>query len=164
MTTASFVGRVNLDGSFVAHTVTYDGYPAGVGASLAGVLASDWAQGSPARLLAELASFRHWWSIGLDLDGPTRVGWPNQRPEEQNLPLSTGRLGQPFRDGGQPEWGYLFRGEDELVVVKSRERWQTPVPVAQQWSVIDLGSIGFVDWERLGRTNEPGRQARRPTP
>lgn len=152
MTTKSFLGRIEADGWFVAHTVTYDGYPAGVGAALAEVLASTWAGGRPSRVLAELAPFRHWWSIGLGLEGPTRVGCPNQRPEEQDLPLVTGQLGRAL-DNPEQEWGYLFRGEVELLVVKTGPWWQTPRFAVQQWSMIDVASIGLVDWARLTRTN-----------
>lgn len=153
MATKSFVGRVGPDGRFAAHTVTYDGYPSGVGAALAAVLGSEWAQGSPSRVLSELAGFRHWWSIGLGLNGPTRVGHPNQRAGEQNLPLVTGQLGRPLDQRSDQEWGYLFRGEHELVVVRVGPWWQTPPYPVQQWSVIAVGSIGLVDWTTLSRTS-----------
>jgi hypothetical protein len=149
MTSKSFVGRIEPDGRFVAHMVTYDGYPTGVGAALAEVLASGWAQGRPSRVLADMVPFRHWWSIGLDLEGPTRVGRPNQRPDEQDIPMVTGRLGRALDDRADQEWGYLFRGEEELLVVKKGPWWHTPAYAVQQWAVLDVGSTDQVDWTRL---------------
>lgn len=142
MATKSFVGRIERDEMFTAHSVTYDGYPAGVGTALARVLATGWAGGYPSRVLAELAGFRHWWQIGLDLDGPTRVGKPNQRAEEQDLPLVSGRLGRALDHRADQQWGYLFRGEEQLLVVRVGPWWDTPAKAVRLWSVIEVAAIG----------------------